>query len=219
MNIFRRIRLSLGSGVDDLVSRIENHDAVVAAAIGDAARRTARARTRLQHLQRETSAQSTRLEELEQKAATWQQRARDCANDDRERALECLQRRHQCLQQAEQIRGGLGERRQLQLRLQADIQTAERRLQEMKDQQQLMRARQSTAEAAAACRDFDSDPGRELVDIFDRWEVSIADREFWGGSTDTIDELEQQYVSDEQRSALQAELDALLQVQKEQDHD
>ena len=53
MSIIRRLQATISAGLDNAVSQVENHDAVVEAALKDARTAAARARVRLARVQKE----------------------------------------------------------------------------------------------------------------------------------------------------------------------
>ena len=62
MSIFRRLQATISASLDNAVSQVENHDAVVEAALKDARAAAARARVRLARVQKEEANMRTKLE-------------------------------------------------------------------------------------------------------------------------------------------------------------
>lgn len=210
MSLFKRLHLTLRSRVDHLVSEIENHDAVIEAAIGEARRSVAKSKVRLAGLRGEVARLCRRLSELRKAEHQWADRARNTAAEDEEKALACLRRRKECQREAAAIEEALGRHQALEQRLAQDLRQAEERVAEMARQRNLMRSRESAAEALSSIAGMDQHVGTDLDETFERWEVRITAAELEAGTTDLDDPLERDFVEGEEREALQAELAALI---------
>ena len=74
MSIFKRLHTTLRSRVDHMVSEIENHDAVIEAAIREARRSVARSKVRLAGLKGDGMRLRRRLSELRDAERQWTKR-------------------------------------------------------------------------------------------------------------------------------------------------
>ena len=86
MSLFKRLSATLVSRIDQVVGEIENHDAVIQAALHDVRRKVAEARVRLTQVQRESERLQERIDEQQQHAEHWRERARETAGSDEHRA-------------------------------------------------------------------------------------------------------------------------------------
>jgi phage shock protein A len=218
MSIFKRLTATFSSRVDHMVSQIENHDAVVEVAIKESRQATARAKVRLARVQRDGELLRSKISQLQSDEALWTNRARDVAHKDQDRALGCVRRRKLCQKQLEQYQQAFIKHEALEQKLAQDIHAAERKLTEMSQQRNLMRTRQSAAEALNSICGVDESVALDVAEAFERWEVKVTESELEVGSVDSVDLLEREFLQTEDKKALQAELEELL-AEKEVDHD
>ena len=104
MNFFKRLSVSVRSQLDETVSRIENHDAVIDAALQESRDSIARLKLQQSHLSRKVQTIDTQLEKLGGDEQSWIRRAKSLAKTDEEHALACLDRRERCAKQIEQLK-------------------------------------------------------------------------------------------------------------------
>ena len=91
------------------------------------------------------------------------------------------------------------------------MRAAEARVTEMAQQRNLMRSRESAAEALSSIAGMDQQVASDLSDTFERWEIRVTAAELEAGTTDLSDPLEHSFADGEEREALRIELDELLQ--------
>lgn len=216
MNWFTRLSRTLGSSIERVVAPLENHDAVVEAALREASRAVARAKVRLGGLQRESAQLETQRARLEEDALRWTARAKEFASTDQESALESLKRRRALHDRAQTLRTAIAAHADTTARLVGDITAAEQRIGVMNQQRHLLRTRESAAEALSRVADVELPTG-ELTQTLERWEVRIAETELTAGTAASIDPLERACVATEERSSLLAELEALT-MSEESNH-
>jgi phage shock protein A len=210
MSVIKRLTTTLFSRVDQMVSEIENHDAVIEAAIREARQNTARAKVRLARVHADSRKLRDKQAELAQAEARWAERARNLADNAPDKALECVRRRRECQTQIKRIESALAQHDELEKRLQRDVQGAESRITEMAQQRNLMRTRESATAALTSIVDADENFNTEIADVFERWEIKITEGELSLGNIDNHDSLERECFADEERQSLQAELKQLL---------
>ena len=215
MSLIQRISATLTSSVDRAVSRVENHDAIINAALKDTRRAAARSRVRLERVRRDGNALKTRLRELDEAATRWADRARSIAGDDETRALECLRRRRDCLKQIDNLKHSIERHDELEQRIGAQVREIDERIKEITGQRNMMRSRQSVAEAMHAMNSIQGGAAIDIEDTFDRWEVNLGESELLFGMTATSDPLDTAFIEQEDRADLRAELDDLLATDEE----
>ena len=162
-----------------------------------------------------------RLEKLRDSEKLWRERAVRNAGSDRETALECTRRGRECKAQAERIESAVSDHAAMETRLAEQVAQLDRRLEKVKEQRNLMRSRQSTAEALRTLQSIDYG-GIDVEDTFERWEVRIAEAEQEIGfpaDPMTTDHLEQRFIDQETRIDLEKALDELLANDKEAGHE
>jgi phage shock protein A len=210
MSIFKRLSATFSSRVDQMVSQVENHDAVVEVAIKESRQATAKAKVRLARVQRDGELLRNKISQLQNDATLWTNRAREMAHKDEDKALECVRRRKLCQKQLEQYTQALKKHEALEQRLAQDINAAERKLAEMNQQRNLMRTRQSAAQALNSISGVDETVALDVAEAFERWEVKVTESELEVGTVDSMDLLEQEFLKAEDKQTLQAELEQLL---------
>ena len=219
MSLFKRIRATVTSQVDEMVSQIENHDAVIDATLKDARQKVAKSKVRLGAIQREVASLQRRREEQQTQAQQWAQRA-VASRDDQPKALACLQRRKQCQQSQQQLSTMLEQVRGAEQQLRQDIQLAEAQVMQMNQQRQLMRARETAAESMKTLSTMEVGLSSELAQSFDRWDERITENELCVGidRTADVDTLEAAFATDEEEVALLQELEQLVTQQAVEDN-
>ena len=192
-----------------MVSEIENHDAVIEAAIRDNRRALAKAKARLNRLKADGRQLNQRVGELKHAEQQWTQRAKNKSATDEETALKCLQKRRDCQRQLSSLEQTLGCQRQAEQRMESEISTMEVRVKEIDHQRNLMRTRQSTAEAMRIFKSIEGCAHINIDDTFEKWEVRVMEAEIGSGDFETTDSLEQAFLQAEDLEDLRAELDDL----------
>ncbi len=210
MSIIKRLTTTLVSRIDHVVGEIENHDALIQVSLGEIRKKVAEAKLRMDQLHREEERIKNQIEEENNKAQRWRQRARECAASDEAKALACLRRAQHCQARTEQLGHALSQYEGKTLTLARDIETSERRLAEMKQKHLLLRARQSASSALIATGETDDRTARLLDDSFERWEINLSQAELALNTHATADALEHEFITQEQQQALREELAALL---------
>jgi phage shock protein A len=210
MSIFKRISATFSSRVDQMVSQIENHDAVVEVAIKESRQATAKAKVRLARVQRDGELLRNKINQLQNDEMLWTNRAREIAHKNEDKALECVRRRKLCQKQLEQYTQALKKHEALEQRLAQDIHAAERKLAEMNQQRNLMRTRQSAAQALNSISGVDETVALDVAEAFERWEIKVTESELEVGTVDSMDLLDQEFLEAEDKQTLQAELEQLL---------
>ncbi len=219
MNLFTRITATIGATAEKTISRVENHDAIVEAAIRDTRKAASQAKVRYSRVVRDGQVMKKRLAEAREMERKWTERAADCASDNQKKALACLQRRNECRSTIEQLSADLQQHEVHEQKLTASIKTIENRLQQITQQRNQMRSRESTAKALEVISRVDDDAGYGVDDAFDRWSMNISETEMTVGEVPVCDALEFEFESSEQEIALTAELEELVALRQEKDND
>ena len=79
MSLIRRISTSITSTVDRAVSKVENHDAIINAALRDTQQAAARSRVRLERVRKDGQGLRTRRGNVEIAVTRWTERAKAVA--------------------------------------------------------------------------------------------------------------------------------------------
>ncbi len=217
MTLLKRTFIGLTSKIDQLVGEIENHDALIQAAISEQKKKIAAAKLQLRRVQDNERRLKEQMAQLSINDRKWTQRAAKEASDNEAQALSCLQRRQKNREQHQKLSLMHREYQQSAEKMKLNIAQCEDDLGAMMQKHQMLKARQSTADAMQI---IDREGNANLDDVaqsFDRWEVKIAQGEYMLDRFDDVDELEQEYISEENELQLRAELAELIKNEKMED--
>lgn len=201
------------SRIDWMVSKVENQEALADSAIADIQRATARAKAQLARVRQDGVRIRHLLAEAQEAAQRWRVRACDCGTANEGKALECLRRGRQATARAVELTDRLATHEGTEEKLVADIRGAESRLGQLKEKRNLMRTRQSRAEALGQVGRLTAADRGGIDDIFERWETRITEAELQTACERDTDALEGEFITDEEEADLRAELVELQQAQ------
>ena len=210
MSLIRRISATLTSSVDRAVSKVENHDAIVNAALRDTQQAAARSRVRLERVRKDGRALKTRYQSLQDAHSRWTERARSIAPNDEAKALECLRRRKDCEAQIRNLQDSIEKHEELESRIAEQVKKIDARISEVSQQRNMMRSRQSVAEAMRTIHNIEGVSYGEVEETFDRWEINLGETEILMGASASVDRLDTEFLAEEDTEALRAELNLLL---------
>jgi len=215
MSLIRRISTSITSSVDRAVSKVENHDAIINSALRDTQQAAARSRVRLERVRKDGQSLKTRQNDLQQAVSRWTDRAKSIATSDESKALECLRRRKDCEVQLQNLRGSIEKHDELEAKIADQVKKIEARIGEVAQQRNMMRSRQSVAEAMHTINNIEGVSYGEIEDTFDRWEINLGETEIILGAATTTDPLDTAFLTEEDTAELRTELSDLLNNDKE----
>lgn len=213
MSLFQRITATISSSVDNAVSKVENHDAIINAALKDTQRAAARSRVRLERVRRDGASLKTRYRDLELASTRWAERAKSVAAEDEAKALECLRRRRECQAQLGSLKESIAKHDELETRIGEQVKKIEARIGEVTHQRNMMRSRQSVADAMNAIHSVQGTSVSDIEDTFDRWEINLGETEIFLGAATPSDPLDTAFLDEEDAAELKAELDDLLKAE------
>lgn len=211
MKSLRRFTSGIVASFDWMISQVENHEALINGSIRDVNEAGARAKVHLARVKQDGIKMRTKLSELREAEDAWAERARKSAKLDEKRAIECLKRRKRVQRELADLEVQEREHAKLDKQLTEDLSCVEDRLTQLKQQRNLMRTRQSRAEALGTLRRDDSHIFCEIDDIFDRWEMKVAEYELNSSCTmSSEDDLESEFLSEEEEDELKLVLQELV---------
>lgn len=206
MNRMKRWTMSVTSWVDGVLAQVENHEAAVSSAIGRVRQATARARVQLKRVERDQQAMRDTLLEEEKAIDAWRRRAK--AADDETVALECLRRHKAAERRVLRLRQRLGEHERSHKELSDGIRILNGRLSELTERKNLMRTRQSRAQASHGMAST-TGPIGDLEDVFERWEARVGEIEIASDCAEPVDLFEAEIEAVEDSASLRLELEEL----------
>jgi phage shock protein A len=206
MGRMKQWTMSVTSWVDGMLAQVENHEAAVSSAIGRVRQATARSRVQLKRVERDQQALRDLLLEEEQAVVAWRRRAK--SSDDEAVALECLRRHKAAERRVVQLRQRLDEHERSHKELTDGVRVLSGRLSELSERKNLMRTRQSRAEAAHGMANA-TGPIGDLEDVFERWEARVGEIEIASECGEPIDAFEAELDAVDESAELRAELEEL----------
>lgn len=209
MNLLKRITTTINATMNDVVGRVEDHDAIIDASLQQCRQAAARTRARLTKVKRDGAQLQTKRDKLAEDIALWAQRAIDNADADEEIALNCLKRKKWAETERTRLEGMILEHTEIESSLQTRLEQIEARIREINLKRNSMRSRQSLAEAMHIMEKMDGDSGSTVDDTFERWESVLLERELFASDEGTKDRFEMQFVEQEERESLLQELKTL----------
>ena len=215
MKSIRRITTTIKASFDGIIGKLENHDALASAAIAEAEQSSGRAKAQLWRVKQDGAAIQKRLNDLQQQAALWEDRARKSRALDEEKAIECLRRRQRYLTEVSRIEGEFHDHQKLEKQLEGGLTIVEQKINTLRQQRNLMRTRESHAEARRIANSVESSVASDIDSIFDRWETQIIGAEQQRNNMMSIQEdpLEDSFASEEERKVLKTLLDSFADEQ------
>ena len=215
MSYLKRIRVSLGSQIDNLVSQVEDHEAVVDAAITDARKSLAGAKVRLKRVMHDENDLKTQISSLQQSQKKWRERAKQIGEQDEVTALECLRRSKEDTLRINSLQLTYTEYKQQRAQLQQMIKQAEQQLQQRIQRKNLMSTRENALRSSRSLESTTSAMTEDWERTFDRWETRITEMEIGSIIDNPVDTLAHEFSSREELDELKMELGALI---REDDH-
>ncbi len=206
MSKMKRWTVSMSSWVDGMLAQVENHEASVSAAIGRVRQATARSRVQLKRVERDQQTLRDTLLTEEQAVEAWRRRAK--SSQDEDAALECLRRHKAAQQRVRRLQERLAEHERCHKELSDGVRVLNTRLGELSERKNLMRTRQSRAEAAHGMSST-AGPIGDLEEVFDRWEARVGEIEIASECADPIDAFEADLETIDESAALRLELEEL----------
>jgi phage shock protein A len=214
MSLFKRLSVSFRTQLDSAVSRIENHDAIIDAALQESRDAIARMKLQQSRMNRKVETIDSQLESLHNDELSWVRRAKSLAKRDETQAMACLERRDHCIEQIKQLQQQREQCNEMTFRLSKNLLKMEQKL--INDEQRLQefRGRDLTAKAEHAIKDVICSESTNLEQAFDRWELAITRKEMRQGAIDSVmagtDMLEARFQREERLAAHKAELKVLM---------
>lgn len=206
MNRVKQWTMSVTSWVDGVLAQVENHEAAVSSAIARVRQSTARARVQLRRVERDQETLRQTLAREVRAVDVWRRRATAATED--EVALECMRRLKGSERRVVQLQQRLVEHERSHKELSEGVRALNARLRELSERKNLMRTRQSHAEAAHGMAST-TGPIGDLEDVFERWETRVGEIEIAADCADPVDAFEAELESADEAADLRLELEAL----------
>ena len=209
MNLLKRITTTINATMNDVVGRVEDHDAIIDASVQQCRQAAARTRARLTKVKRDGAQLQSKRNKLVEDIALWAERAITNADVDEEMALNCLKRKKWAEIERTRVEGMISEHTEIESSLQTRLEQIETRIQDTNLKRNSMRSRQSLSEAMQIMEKLDGESVNIVDDTFERWETVLLERELFANDACSMDQFEMQFVKQEERESLLQELKSL----------
>lgn len=211
MKTIRRFTSGIVASIDWLSSQVENHEALVNAAVKDVEKATGKARVQFNRVKMDGKKLRETLQELRDKEELWKERAKNTAKNDQEKALVCLKR-------SKNIQARIGDLEVQERKhssqekvLEVELEKLSEHLNKLKSKRNILRIRETQARAFTSLAKEDSLLFEDIDAVFDRWETTISTKELQGDINHSeYDSLEEEFEDKEENSELKAELEELI---------
>jgi len=209
VRVLKRWTTGVFSRIDNFVAQVENHEALVNEALKDLQQATARAQVQLKRVREDGQRLQRQRAEQHEQTLRWRERAKHSVDDD-VRAMECLRRENVAQRTVDALERRMQEHGRTEQQLVADVRCLDERLAKLKEQRNLMRTRQSRAEALGVVQGNAVQLTGDIDEMFDRWEMRVTEAESAGGvDLSNEDSFESAYASEEEQADLRKQLEEL----------
>lgn len=172
----KRLVASISASFDDLVSKIENHEAIAEVTLQEIRTAAAKIRSQLNITRQRIEYLHNQENTLQQDCERWQLRAVQCGKQEHERALRCVRALEQCEQQKKALHQQIQENTRLHDELTRHLNQVEHRLTELQFKRDSLSARATRNQVTRHVEKslLGSTPDK----IFARWEESVIADEY-----------------------------------------
>lgn len=210
MKLIKRLTTSVTATLEDAVGQLENHDAIIEANIKQTRQAVAKTQARLASLRQQQVTFEQQQQHAKSQIDAWEERARSLSGGNETKALQCLSRRNQNEAEARRLNQAIQQQDTLISSVITNLNSLKAKLDEMTQRHNLMRSRQAVADVNRVVAK--AGKTHEVDDTFERWEAIVLETELSARHDDTFsDPLEAQFVQQENKASLQAQLASLQQ--------
>ncbi len=207
----KRLVASVSASIEDVVCKLENHEAVADCLLDDLRKGIAQVKVQRGRIDAQSQQTEKQLKQAREDIARWQQRALKVAADDEDKALHCLQRAEQSEAVAATLTDQLNAHLTTLQQLDAQIGEMEANLNELTLKRAALSAREINARSKGP---GGRDCAATATHLFDRWEESVITHESaagvaQAGGMPSSDIIEREFIQEEQQAALKEKLNAL----------
>jgi len=211
MKLIKRWTTTLGTSFDWMITQVENHEALVESSLRDMAEASATARVKLNRVRNDGLKMRKRIAELTEAEEKWKERAKKTAEEDRDKAKECLKRAIQAGKEIASLEEQVSEHRSLERQLGKDLEAIDQRINQLKQRKHQLAARECRVKTNTSFGKENIGIVSEIDEIFERWEVKLAKCESYSPESDNF---ESEFQNEEEDSDLEEALKDLLEDAK-----
>ena len=195
MNLIKRLTTSVTASLENTVRQIENHDAIIEAAIKQTRQSVAKTKARINTLRQQQHTYETQLEETREQSNLWTQRALNLSDSDQDKALQCMTRHNQCQTKIARLSKLIEQQKTLIHDVSLNSEKLQMSMDEMHQKHNLMRSRQTVADVNRTVGATNLEDTTN--ETFERWESMIIETEMNINDITTRDPLETEFTQQE----------------------
>jgi phage shock protein A len=177
MKVFKKLAISIQAGAEELVGRLENHEAVAQSMIADMERAVARAKVQFTRIQADRQHTGNRIGELRDQEKQWIDRAKRVSSQDEARALECIRRLKQVRDDIERVTNDEHELTESEHKLKQNLESLERTFGDLRRKKNSLSCRQSCVDAIRTANILGDNPTSDIEETFSRWKCDVMTKE------------------------------------------
>jgi len=209
MNSLKRIFVSIKGQIDNVADEFENHEALAGVAIKDLQTIASKTRLHLHRISKMSEHYQSQLQEQQEQARIWSERAVKTKQEDEQKALQCVKRLRQTQKQITVLEQQCQETEAQELKIRNDLNAIQEQLQMLKNKKEILAARQNRAGIQEVLMDTNGNSLQDAQNIFERWEGSVVSAEFETPEQIDIDSFSSKFEQEEDELELKAMLDKL----------
>jgi len=195
MKMIKRLTTSLTATLDNAVGQLENHDAIIDATIKKTRQAVAKTKAQINTLRQQQQTYETQLKESQDQMGIWEKRAVKLADNDQNKALQCIVRRNQCQNNIQHLTTLIEQQKQLINEVTINLNKLQMKMDEMSQKHHFMRSRQAVADVNRAVGHASRDDSAN--NTFERWESIVMEHEMAVSDVSAIDPLDAEFSQQE----------------------
>ncbi|OVE74279.1 hypothetical protein BVX93_00270 [bacterium B13(2017)] len=216
MKVLKNIAVSLSAQFEKLANQFENHEAIASSIIKEVEQIAAKSKVQLNQVRASKKTLNYDLEKTIQDENRWIERAKKVHEIDEKRAIECIKRVKTLRENKKDIEKQIKEANTLEKNLVENVEKIITKLRQLKQQKNTLVSRQNCAEAIGIFHNCNIDFGFEIENLFTRWETKVTEWEIQSGNTTyESDDIEEEFIKEEEREELKSLLDEIVQKEYE----
>jgi len=213
MQTLKRFTTSLIARVDRTLATIDDHAAIVDAAIRETGKAAAKAQFKLNKLRANTTQLSQQIDSLKVESERWETRALSVADSNREEAIQCISERKKYTNSIASLSQQLNQQQQIENQVAQTVQQLTDKVAGLKSKRSQFASREAAAQAQNLIQNLEGDFQLDLGETLERWEEAIYETEAETGLINPLlgtSDLAARFDASEQQQALEQELDKLM---------
>ncbi len=218
MNNVKRLFISIKSQIDHVADEFENHEALAGAAISDLQAIATKTRLHLHRVSKMSEQYQNQLEQQQEQAHLWSERAVKARQKDEQKALQCVKRLRQTKQQINLLEQQCLKSSAQESKIRDDLNAIQEQLQILKNKKEILAARQNRVGVHEALHNNNGSSLEDVKNVFDRWEGTVVSSEFEVPERMDIDQFATSFEKQEDDLALMEMLNELTEHNGDSDN-